>query len=278
VKRYPGMALVTGASSGIGAEFARQLAQAGYELILVARRQDRLDELAAGLSADTRTVCADLSTHDGCEAVIQSLGDAPVGIFVHAAGFGAMGLYECLPLERQLEMVNLNARAAVHLSARLAPGMCARGNGAMIFVASIAAFQAAPWLATYGATKSFVLSLAEALHVEYTARGIDVLALCPGPTRTEFAAVAAIDVEPPAAMSTEPGPVVETALAALGRKPFVVHGTSNRLSALLAKIVPRHLAARVSGKIMRNLSHRLKEEASGNVAPPDRDSDTGGRT
>lgn len=175
-------------------------------------------------------------------------------------------------------MVNLNACAAVHLSARLAPGMCARGNGAMIFVYSIATSQAKPWLATYAATKSFVLSLAEALHIEYSARGIDVLALCQYPTRTEFATVDANDVEPPAVMSTEPGPVVETALGALGRKPFVFHGTGNRLSALLAKIAPRHLAARVSGKILQNLSPRLKDEAAVNVTPPDRASDRESRT
>jgi short-subunit dehydrogenase len=194
------------------------------------------------------------------------------------AGFGAMGLYECLPLERKLEMVNLNARVAVPLSARSAPGMCARGNGAMIFVSSIATFQAEPWLAAYAATKSFVLSLAEALRIEYSAWRIDVLALCPDPTRTEFAAVDTIDVEPPAAMSTEPGPLVETALVFLGRKSFVVHGTGNRLFALLTKIAPRHLAARFSGKIMRNLSPRLKDKAAVNVTPPDPASNRESRT
>lgn len=265
--RYPGMALVTGASSGIGAEFARQLANKGYEVALVARRKERLDELAASLAVPTRTICTDLSTREGCETVIESLGGAPVGVFVHAAGFGAMGLFECLPIERQLEMVDLNARAAVHLAARLAPEMGGRGKGAMIFVASIAAFQASPWLATYGATKSFVLSLAEALHVEYATRGIDVLALCPGPTRTEFATVAAIDAEPAAALWSEPEAVVETALSALARKPVVVQGTSNRISALLAKILPRGLAARISGALMWKLSRRLREEAARNRTP-----------
>lgn len=278
MRRYPGIAVVTGASSGIGAEFARRLSNEGYDLALAARRADRLDKLAGELPTRSIPVCADLSTREGCEALVEAVAGEEIGILVHAAGFGCLGHFERLSVDRQLEMVDLNARAAVHLCARFAPGMCSRGGGAMILVSSISGFQASPWLSAYGATKAFVLSLAEALHVEYNARGIDVLALCPGPTRTEFAAVADVDAQPPEQLWSEAPDVVSTALEALGRRPFAVHGASNRLSAWLAKVLPRGLAARISGRVMNRMSRRLQAEAGDRIVPAPPRAPDGGRS
>jgi short-subunit dehydrogenase len=267
MRRYPGIAVVTGASSGIGAAFARRLSSEGYDVAIAARRGERLESLAKDLPTRAIPVSVDLATREGCEALVEAVAGEEVGVLVHAAGFGCMGHFETLSVDRQLQMVDLNARAAVHLSARLAPGMCSRGAGAMILVSSISAFQASPWLAAYGATKSFVLSLAEALHVEYATRGIDVLALCPGPTRTEFADVAAVDAEPPEQLWSDAAAVVQSGLDALGKRPFVVHGASNRISAWLASLLPRHLAARISGRVMKEMSKRLQAEAAERIAP-----------
>jgi short-subunit dehydrogenase len=267
MRRYPGIVVVTGASSGIGAAFARRFSGAGYDVAIAARRGDRLESLASELPTRTIPVSTDLATRDGCESLLEAVAGEEVGVLVHAAGFGCMGHFEHLPVDRQLDMVDLNARAAVHLCARLAPGMCARGAGGIILVSSISAFQATPWLAAYGATKSFVLSLAEALNVEYATRGVDLLALCPGPTRTEFADVADVDADPPERLWSDAAAVVQTALDALGNKPFVVHGTSNRISAWLARVLPRSLAARISGNVMSRMSERLQAEAAGRVAP-----------
>jgi short-subunit dehydrogenase len=277
MRRYPGIAVVTGASSGIGAAFARRLSDAGYDVAIAARRRERLESLANELPTRTIPVSTDLATRDGCESLLEAVAGEEVGVLVHAAGFGCMGHFEQLPVDRQLDMVDLNARAAVHLCARLAPGMCARGAGGIILVSSISAFQATPWLAAYGATKSFVLSLAEALHVEYAARGIDVLALCPGPTRTEFAEVAAVDAEPPERLWSDAQAVVQGAVDALGRRPFVVHGASNRISAWLASVLPRGLAARISGRVMSRMSERLRAEAADRIAPGSPRGTGGGR-
>ncbi len=276
MRRYPGIAVVTGASSGIGAAFARRLSSEGYDVAIAARRGERLESLANELPTRAIPVSTDLATRDGCESLLEAVAGEEVGVLVHAAGFGCMGHFEQLPFDRQLDMVDLNARAAVHLCARLAPGMCARGAGGIVLVSSISAFQATPWLAAYGATKSFVLSLAEALHVEYAARGIDVLALCPGPTRTEFADVAAVDAEPPERLWSDAAAVVRSGLDALGQRPFVVHGASNRISAWLASVLPRGLAARISGRVMSRMSRRLQAEAGARIAPAPRGRAGGG--
>lgn len=257
--RYPGVALVTGASSGIGAAFARRLAAEGYDLVLVARRLDRLSALAATLPTRTLCVPADLSAPEGPEAVEAAVRGAgvQVGVLVLSAGFGLMGPFEGLDRDRQLSMVDLHCRSQVELIHRFLPGMLAQGRGAVVLVSSISAFQASPWLSTYGATKAFTLSLAEALHVELGPRGVDVLGLCPGPTRTGWQEVAGVDADPPEALWAQPEEVVNTALRALGRRSGVVHGAQNRLLSWLVRLVPRSFAASSSGRVMRRSSKRL---------------------
>lgn len=192
--------VVTGASSGIGAELARQLAALGHDLVLVARRADRLEDLAAelrerhGIAVDVRPCdLADAEARARLVAdVITGPGAFPVAGLCNNAGFGLVGRAERLDRERQREMVRLNCEALHELTLAALPGMLERGEGAILNVASIAAFQPLPMLATYAATKAFVQTFSEALHAEVSDRGVSVTALCPGPVPTEFGEVAGL--------------------------------------------------------------------------------------
>jgi short-subunit dehydrogenase len=186
-------ALITGASSGIGAEFARELATRGMNLILVARSSDKLLALQNEIAQRqpgirSKVVIADLSQAQSpanIYAKTQELG-LTVDLLVNNAGFGTMGLFETLPLERERDEIMVNVMSVVELTKLFLPGMLQRGNSGVINIASTAAFQALPYMAVYGATKAFVLSFSEALWGECRDRGVRVLALCPGPVETAF--------------------------------------------------------------------------------------------
>src|SRR6478672_11173453 len=184
--------LITGASSGIGAELARGLADRGHGVTLVARREDRLRELAGEITeaygVRAEVVAADVSTADGRAgllAAVESLG-LDVEVLVNNAGFGSGGPFTELDGEREAEMVRTNVEAVVALSSAYLPAMTARGRGAVLNVASLIAFQPVPFQATYGASKAFVLSFTDALHEELRGTGVTATAVCPGPVRTEF--------------------------------------------------------------------------------------------
>ena len=187
-----GLAVVTGASSGIGRAYAESLAARGYPLLLVARRADRLDELARrateahGVAA--ATVVADLATDEGLAACREAIDghEGPIEVVILNAGFGASGPFAQIDRERQDQMVRLNCVAVVDLAAHAVPRMVAQGHGALVVVSSAAAWQPVPGMATYAATKAFELHLAEALAEELRGTGVRALAVCPGPTRTEF--------------------------------------------------------------------------------------------
>ena len=183
--------LVTGASSGLGELFARRCAARGDRLALVARRKNRLKKIAKDFGKDTIVVAEDLSDYDAAEAVIEAIEKKGcyVKTLINNAGFGLRGSFPDLPLGDQLDMIQVNITALTELCHRTVPMMKAAGEGAILNVASTAAFQAGPEMATYYATKAFVLSLSEALHEELAPHGIAVTALCPGATRTEFADV-----------------------------------------------------------------------------------------
>src|SRR5205823_2463767 len=185
------VALVTGASAGLGVEFARQLSKRGHRLVLAARRKERLEELARELS-NARAVAIDLSKANAAAkllADVESAGEH-VDVLINNAGFGLIGRFAELDAKRQRQMIDLNAGALTDLCRAVAPGMIERKSGAILNVASTAAFQPGPKMAVYFATKAFVLSLSEALHEELKTHGINVTCLCPGPTRTEFGEVA----------------------------------------------------------------------------------------
>lgn len=253
-------ALITGASSGLGEEFALQLAREKFNLVLVARREDKLKsvaERAHGLgAARVSIVTADLSHSGAAEDVhrraVAECGE--IGYLVNNAGFGTNGRFDSLPLDRELEEIDLNIASLVALTRVCLPAMIARRQGIVINVASTAAFQPVPWMATYGATKAFVLSFSEAVAEELRGTGVTITALCPGPTRTEFQSVAHNgDASFPAFAYMDAATVVRQAIAAArDGKAVKINGTMNLLMAQTPRVVPRALVRRVAGSMFRH--------------------------
>lgn len=240
--------LITGASAGLGVDFARQYAARGHRLVLVARRKDRIDALAAELG-DARAVAMDLSEAGAAARLMADIEDAGehVDLLVNNAGFGLVGRFARLDSGQLRRMIDLNCGVLTELSHAVLPGMIARQSGGILNVASTAAFQAGPGMAVYFATKAYVLSFSEALHEEMRLQGVHVSALCPGPTSTEFGAVAgfrgnkAVEV-----VAAEPGPVVAAGIAGLeANKAVVIPGLTNKLTAQSNRFMPRWLVRRI---------------------------------
>lgn len=252
-------ALVTGASSGLGEEFARQLARRGYDLVLVARRRERLESLGASLTAvhggAVEVLAADLAKEEESGPVERRLSVGDVDLLVNNAGLGSVGEFAELPLDGEVRQVDVNVRALLRLTHAALRSMVPRGCGMIINVASMAAYQPVPYNATYAATKTFVLSLSEALHEEAKTHGITVTCLCPGPVRTEFQQVAGIDATRMRGrpllryMAGESAVgVVEAALAALDAgKDVVVPGVMNQAITRTAQVLPRSFVRRIAG-------------------------------
>ena len=249
--RYGDWALVTGASAGIGVEFARAIAREGVSLVLTARRVERLNSLAAELGEKhkiaTRVVAADLAAADGADRLADAVADLPIAILVNNAGFGYAGRFDKLETERLRAMVRVNCEAPVVLTSRILPGMVQRGRGAVIIVGSVAGRQPLPLHALYSATKAFDQILGEALWGEFRGTGIDAIVLEPGPVRTEFQQVAGEQVE---ANHGEPAEnVVRVTFDALGRKPSVISGWFNWARANAVRLVPRSTATIIAKKV-----------------------------
>jgi short-subunit dehydrogenase len=251
--------LVTGASSGIGVEIARLLAGQGHGVTLVARRTERLDQLAAELrdshGVRAETLGYDLGDADARERMLEELADRglTVEVLVNNAGFGSGGRFHELDAEGEVRMVRLNVEAVVALCGRYVPPMVSRGRGAVLNVASTAAFQPLPRQATYGASKAFVLSFTEGLHADLAGTGVAATALCPGPVKTEFSEVAGIDEAAsglPNLFWAEADSVAEAAVRGLERgRRVVVPGALNRAGAFGGQHVPRSLLLRVGSKV-----------------------------
>jgi short-subunit dehydrogenase len=249
-------ALITGASSGIGAAFARALAVQGAHLILVARSEEKLREVAASVTGRhairADVLPFDLTRPDAGQqlfAVTQSRGHT-VDILINNAGFATYGPFHVMDAEREQQEILLNVAAVVDLTHSFLSAMLARRSGSIINVASTAAFQPVPYMAVYGASKAFVLSFSEALWAEYRGQGIRVLALCPGPTDTNFFTVAGED----ASFGTKEAPekVVQGALRALQRgRPSVISGRQNWLKANSVRLAPRSLVVSMGAKLLR---------------------------
>jgi short-subunit dehydrogenase len=248
-------ALVTGASSGIGAAFARGLARRGEKLVLVARRGERLRQLALELGGDVATITLDL-THPTApaelEAELQGRG-FEVDLLVNNAGVGHTGPFSTEPLERALGIVELNVRALVELTRRLLPGMLLRRRGRIVNVVSMAAFQPVPYLAVYAASKAFVLSFSESLICELRGSGVRVQALCPGNIPTEFQKVAGTDqVLFDRTPSMSPEAVVAASLRALDKgSGRVVPGFRERATLALQSVAPRGVVVCIAGELFR---------------------------
>ena len=246
------VALITGASAGLGVDFARQLSARGHRLVLVARRRDRLEALAAELG-NARAVAMDLAAPGAAARLLADVAKAgeQVEMLVNNAGFGLRGLVAELDAARQREMIDLNIGALTELCAAVVPDMIERKAGAILNVASTAAFQPGPGMAVYFASKAFVLSFTEALHEELKPHGIRLSALCPGPTRTEFGAVAgfkgsgAFD-----RLTAGSAAVVRAGLAGLrANKAVVILGFANKVGAQGHRLLPRSWLRKIAGSI-----------------------------
>jgi short-subunit dehydrogenase len=250
-------ALVTGASAGIGEAFARALARRGYDLALVARRRGRLESLAKELAERhgviASVVPADLAEEAELERLAAAVAADPPDLLVNNAGFGTLGRFAELELERELEEIRLNVVALVRLTRAALPGMLARGRGGVVNVSSLAGESPGPFTATYSATKAYVTRFSEALHEEVRGSGVTVQALLPGFTKTEFQEVAGVDrasVPGFAWLSAEQ--VAEASLAALERSDAIcIPGAGYRVLGALTAVAPRGFARRVLGSLQR---------------------------
>ncbi|CAM3742312.1 SDR family NAD(P)-dependent oxidoreductase [Smaragdicoccus niigatensis] len=249
--------VVTGASSGIGTEIARGLARRGHNLILVARRADRLEELANEVGSKynvTATVQpADLGNPGHRQKLIETLVGQPIVGLVNSAGFGTKGVFHELPLSREREEVEVNVVALMELTHALVPGMVARGAGAVLNIASIAGAQPVPSMAVYGASKAFVDSFSQAINAELHGTGVSVTSLCPGPVPTEWAEIAEAQafVFRPAQVS--PKQVAEEAIVGMLKgKSSVVPGLVVKAATIAGRMTPRS----ISMPVIRTLGGR----------------------
>lgn len=246
------LALVTGASAGLGVDFAKQYSARGYRLVLVARRKDRLEALANELG-NARAIALDLSAKGAAGRLVADLADhgEEVHTLVNNAGFGLWGRFLKHDRERQLEMIDLNCSSLVDLTHALLPAMVDRGAGGILNVASTAAFQPGPGMAVYFATKAFVLSFSEALHEEMRGTGVHVSALCPGPTKTEFGDVAGFSGNGMFdKLSARSDNVVRAGIDGLERnRAVVIPGVVNKLGAQGHRLLPRRWLRKVTAAI-----------------------------
>lgn len=262
-ERYGPWAVITGASSGIGEAMARHVAALGLDVVLVARGAERLYTLAAELEArddvQTLVVPADLGTDAGLERVETATASLEVGLFVAAAGFGTSGYLMSAGLRAELEMLDVNCRAVLVQAHYFGQRLTERGHGGIVLLGSIVAHQGVPHAAHYSATKAYVQTLGEALHLELAASGVDVLVSAPGPVRSAFAARAGMTMS----AAVEPDVVARGTIAALGRRTTVVPGGLSKLLTYSLAPLPRWGRSRIMGGIMRGMTRPVLTAVDG---------------
>ncbi len=251
--------LITGASAGLGTHFAQAVAARGSDVILVARRGERLEQLAQHLrqkhDIDAHVIVSDLTEAGAVARLIEEVTELGLSVthLINNAGFGLRGAFAEMDGPSQARMLDLNCRVPTELTHAVLPAMIAAGRGGVLNVASTAAFQPGPWMAVYYATKAYLLSFSEAVHDEVKAQGVNVSALCPGPTRTEFFDVA--EMQDSALSRFMAGPaekVVADGLKALDANRAVrVSGMLNATIASSIRFTPRPLARRIAGELQR---------------------------
>lgn len=274
-------ALITGASSGIGAEFARRLAARGMHLVLTARRREPMEELAAELHTRHGThaeiIAGDLSEPEQAQRLLDEIAARGISIelLVNNAGFGIVADSADVEADNVMEMVRLNIGALTELTYRVLPGMLERGHGAIINLSSLAGFQPVAYMAAYAASKAYVLHLSEALWAEVRDRGVTVMAVCPGVTRTSFFDVAGAPGWLRKYRAQSPEQVVKASLKALEKgRQYVVPGWRNFLLSLRARFAPRKLVVTESKKYFRprKKPESPPESKSGDTPPMRRES------
>jgi short-subunit dehydrogenase len=249
-------AVITGASSGLGAIFADQLAERGLSLVLAGRDEARLKAVAHRVpeSVHVELVVGDLGTDAGTEELIAALTGREIDVLVNNAGFGTYGPFAEMDAAREHNLIGVNVDALVRLTHAALPGMLSRGRGGILNVASTIAFQPGTYQATYGASKAFVLSLSQALWAETRGTGVTVTALCPGPTSTGFVDALESDVSHTAIYRhlADPEPVVAAGLRALDKgHAVVVPGLRNRVMSTGGRFAPGWISALISGRMLR---------------------------
>jgi uncharacterized protein len=240
---YGEWALITGASSGIGEAFARSLAFLGLNVILVARRKAKLDkisdELKSNFNVETLVVVLDLTQDNFMDLLLDNIGDKKVGLLINNAGFGSIGLYTNNNADHEADMVKLHCLVPTVLTHHFARQMIKQRQGGIIFVGSIFSYQAMPFVSTYAATKVFNTFLGKSLWYEFKKYNVDVLALNPGGTKTEFSSVTN---QSNSSIADDPMDVVVTALKYLGKRPSVIHGFRNKIWWIVTRLMPPRMS------------------------------------
>ncbi len=257
--RYGAWALITGASSGIGKELAMRLAEVGLNLLVVARRQPLLDELASELRAvhgvEIIVAEADVSQKAGIQEVLKIAQGLDVGLLVASAGFGTSGLFVDSIFDEEYTMLQVNCAALLHFTHHFGNVFRERKKGGMILLSSMVAFQGVPYSAHYAATKAYVQSLAEALNLELKPFGVDVLAAAPGPVETGFSEVANMKMS----MALKPEDVAVPILTALGRRMTVLPGFLTKFLVYSLRTLPRWGKIRIMQQVMGGMTEHQRK-------------------
>ena len=257
--RYGSWAIVAGASEGIGASYAEELAARGLNLILIARRSALLGSLASELSrkynVEIKTIVLDLSAGDAPEQILRATNDLKVGLLVYNAAFSAIGPFLERPVEDHLKEIQTNALTPLKLVYLFAKQMMVRGCGGIVLMSSLSAFQGSAYISTYAATKAFNIVLAEGLWEEWREHGVDVLVCISGAVKTpNYVASEPGQTGGLGAMTMNPDQVVREALNALGKGPYVIPGRMNRVASFVMRhLLPRKAAVKFMGRILRQM-------------------------
>ena len=250
--RYGPWAVIAGASEGMGAQFAKQLSARGLKVVLIARREQVLTELAATLPGESKCLPLDLASPDAAERIAEFTRELDVGLVIYNAALSPIGPFLEQSLAENLRAIDVNVKTPTAVAHHFAPRLVKRGRGGLVLLSSLTAFQGSPFVSTYGATKSFNLSLAEGLWAELRGQGVDVLSVCAGATATPNLLKAV--TKPPPGMQ-QPEDVVREALDALGKGPVLIPGRFNRFASfLLRRLLPR----RSTIQIMANQTRKLQ--------------------
>lgn len=253
-QKYGDWALVTGATSGIGAELADQIAAKGLNILLVARKEAELKEYAAKLATkhgvETAIIPADLATSEGVAKVKAA--EQEIGLLVPGAGLEVNGAFEKTSYEAELKVIQLNVTATFELAHHFSRGMVARGHGGILFIASLSGQMPNPYFANYAGTKAYVLNLGASLYGELGRKGVDVTVLSPGLTATPMVADNGMEWAKTPMVAMDPSLVASLALDGLGKRPLTVPGFRNRLMLAMMRLTPLKMAAKMNEKMMRN--------------------------